>query len=83
MKKRKWKIIDLFTATLSPILDQLRPLHNFSVESQIQLQAPLAFDLQRYDGYSLVDREQLSVFVNSEEWSLGTSLTASVVSMTI
>jgi len=58
-------------ALLLPTLEELRPLHNFSIESQVRLQAPLAFELLQRDGLSIVDREHLSVFVNSEEWSLG------------
>jgi hypothetical protein len=35
------------------------------------LQAPLAFELTRRDDHSVIDHEQLSIFVNSEEWTLG------------
>ena len=57
---------------IKPVLRRLGPLHNFSVETQVQLQAPLAFpvsELEEGEG-TMLSREQLSVFVNSAEWTL-------------
>ena len=65
----------LHTGYLSPILDQISPLHNFTIESQVQFHAPLAFKPSELpDGTFGLTQEQLTVFVNSAEWSLCTSL---------
>lgn len=61
-----------------PVLEQLGPLHNFSVESQVRFESLLAFDLAPKDDHWIVDNEQLSVFVNSEEWSFGTHFWGSI-----
>jgi GPI-anchor transamidase subunit S len=55
---------------IAPVLQRLSPVHNFSVESQLQFQAPLAFEVPREDDRSFLTREQLTVFVNSAEWTV-------------
>lgn len=56
---------------IEPTLRQLSQLHNFTIESQVQYHAPLAFEPQEVaDGFR-VDAEDLKVFVNSAEWTLG------------
>lgn len=61
---------------LSPTLDSLSVLHNFTIESQVQFHAPLAFapresqELEQM-AYGLTG-EDLTVFVNSAEWTLCT-----------
>jgi phosphatidylinositol glycan class S len=57
-----------------PTLHRLSLLHNFTVESQIRYQSPLAFIPQAInttDGveYGLTPSE-LTIFVNSADWSL-------------
>jgi hypothetical protein len=59
---------------LSPILKRLSVLHNFTIESQVQFHAPLAFKPQLIqadggDAYG-VTSEDLTVFINSAEWTL-------------
>jgi hypothetical protein len=55
---------------LSPILDILHDLHNFTIESQVQFHAPLGFKpCSVNDGYGLTP-EDLTVFINSAEWTL-------------
>ena len=56
---------------IQPVMDRLSDLHNFTVESQVQYFAPLAFEPVPLgnDEYGLT-QEQLSVFVNSAEWTL-------------
>lgn len=57
------------------MLEELSVLHNFTVESQVQYHAPLAFtphpvavgDETAFE----LDQDQLKTFVNSAEWSLG------------
>jgi len=63
---------------LIPTLQSLQLLHNFTIESQVQFHAPLAFDPPRIahpndSGHGLT-HEDLTVFVNSAEWSLCTYL---------
>ena len=62
------------TDHLFPILSQLNVLHNTTVESQVQYHAPLAFEPVQLanDNTSFhgVTPEDLTVFINSAEWSL-------------
>lgn len=59
---------------IQPILDRLETLHNFTIESQVQYHGRLAFQPQVIDdtSYALTS-EDLTVFINSAEWSLCTS----------
>ncbi|KAF8190376.1 phosphatidylinositol-glycan biosynthesis class S protein-domain-containing protein [Mycena galopus ATCC 62051] len=59
---------------LSPILNALSVLHNFTIESQVQFHAPLAFSPVSLDNTYGVTSEDLTVFVNSAEWSLSSSV---------
>ncbi|KAF8552084.1 hypothetical protein OG21DRAFT_1511940 [Imleria badia] len=63
---------------LFPILSQLNILHNATVESQVQYHAPLAFEPTEFaDGntsFHGVTPEDLTVFINSAEWSLSSSV---------
>lgn len=62
-----WDIRKGIQEHIQPLLDALKSLHNFTIESQVQYYAPLEFDLTSSDGLS---HEDLTVFVNSAEWSL-------------
>ncbi|KAJ7664300.1 phosphatidylinositol-glycan biosynthesis class S protein-domain-containing protein [Mycena rosella] len=69
-----WDISGALSRHLSPILDSLSVLHNFTIESQVQFHAPLAFSTTSlHNGYGLTP-EDLTVFVNSAEWSLSSSV---------
>ncbi|KAJ7512620.1 phosphatidylinositol-glycan biosynthesis class S protein-domain-containing protein [Mycena galericulata] len=69
-----WDISGAIYRHLSPILNSLSVLHNFTIESQVQFHAPLAFSpLSLPEGYGLTP-EDLTVFVNSAEWSLSSSV---------
>ncbi|KAJ7240452.1 phosphatidylinositol-glycan biosynthesis class S protein-domain-containing protein [Mycena rebaudengoi] len=69
-----WDISGALSRHLSPILKGLSVLHNFTIESQVQFHAPLAFEpLPINNGYGLTP-EDLTVFVNSAEWSLSSSV---------
>jgi phosphatidylinositol glycan class S len=57
-------------ARIIPILGYLRTLHNFTIESQVQFHARLAFTPHQLEEMYAVSREDLSVFVNSAEWTL-------------
>lgn len=53
------------------MLHRLSTLHNFTIESQVQFFAPLAFEpIGLGDGSFGLTEEQLSVFINSAEWTL-------------
>lgn len=59
---------------IQPTLDKLSVLHNFTIESQVQLHAPLAFlpttiAHNSSQAFGLTP-EDLTVFVNSAEWTL-------------
>ena len=63
-------ILSFCTGYINPILDRLGNLHNFTVESQVQFYAPLAFSAVQTEDYYGITPADLSVFVNSAEWTL-------------
>ncbi|KAG8216867.1 phosphatidylinositol-glycan biosynthesis class S protein-domain-containing protein [Butyriboletus roseoflavus] len=70
-----WDIQPAISADhMFPILSQLNALHNITVESQVQYHAPLAFEPMHFtDGntsFHGITPEDLTVFINSAEWSL-------------
>ncbi|EUC65516.1 GPI transamidase component PIG-S [Rhizoctonia solani AG-3 Rhs1AP] len=69
-----WSIERAIEEYLQPTLDELNILHNFTIESQVQFYAPLTTEpVAVQDGYAL-DQEQLTIFVNSAEWTLSSSV---------
>jgi len=73
-----WEVHQAIHHYLRHMLDRLSTLHNFTIESQVQLHAPLAFNptaLEVNDTriYGLT-QEDLTVFVNSAEWTLSSSV---------
>ena len=60
-------------------MDELSVLHNFTIESQVQYHAPLAYEppsvntTENQMEYEL-GSDQLKTFVNSAEWSLGATI---------
>jgi phosphatidylinositol glycan class S len=58
-----------------PTLNQLENLHNFTIESQVQYYAPLAFEpSEKSDSsgkYYSLGEDELKIFINSAEWTLG------------
>ncbi|EJF59797.1 phosphatidylinositol-glycan biosynthesis class S protein [Dichomitus squalens] len=72
-----WDVQKAIQRHVSPLLNKLSVLHNFTIESQVQFHAPLAFE-PRYiqqDGGDVhgLTHEDLTVFVNSAEWTLSSS----------
>ncbi|KAG6811407.1 hypothetical protein H0H92_007601 [Tricholoma furcatifolium] len=65
-----WEISTMLHRHIQPILAQLNGLHNFTIESQVQFHAPLAFDPRATDNGLGINPEDLTVFVNSAEWTL-------------
>jgi len=57
-------------AHIQPILQRLSMLHNFTIESQVQFHAPLAFAPVQTEHAFGITPEDLTVFVNSAEWTL-------------
>ncbi|POY74888.1 hypothetical protein BMF94_2161 [Rhodotorula taiwanensis] len=69
-----WDAPALLQNSVVPLLDSLAPLHNFTVETQVQYFAPLAIEVHRADGQegTYVDEADLRAFVNNAEWNLAT-----------
>lgn len=59
-----------FLAHIYPIIRRLNTLHNFTIESQVQFHAPLAFSPVQLDNFYGITPDDLTVFVNSAEWTL-------------
>ncbi|KIL00321.1 hypothetical protein PAXRUDRAFT_29893 [Paxillus rubicundulus Ve08.2h10] len=61
-----------------PIISRLDVLHNFTVESQVQYHAPLAFEPLQFavanNTLHGLTPEDLTVFINSAEWTLSSSV---------
>ncbi|EPS98289.1 hypothetical protein FOMPIDRAFT_1126904 [Fomitopsis schrenkii] len=73
-----WDVRGALSAQLSPFLERLSVLHNFTIESQVQYHGPLAFEprglqVAEKTQYGLTP-EDLTVFVNSAEWMLSSSV---------
>ncbi|EJC97646.1 uncharacterized protein FOMMEDRAFT_115195 [Fomitiporia mediterranea MF3/22] len=70
-----WDVKTAIARQIQPVLRRLSTLHNFTIESQVQFFAPLAFEPVQLNGGSFgLTQEQLSVFVNSAEWTLSSSV---------
>ncbi|EKM57603.1 uncharacterized protein PHACADRAFT_192749 [Phanerochaete carnosa HHB-10118-sp] len=72
-----WDVREALEAYLHGTFDRLSILHNFTIESQVQYHAPLAFQprpvkVAGQDAHGLTP-EDLTVFVNSAEWTLASS----------
>ncbi|EJD39576.1 hypothetical protein AURDEDRAFT_116108 [Auricularia subglabra TFB-10046 SS5] len=73
-----WEIEQSIYQYLTPTLNQLRALHDFEIESQVQYYAPLAFQPEHVnpesaDSHYTLNREDITIFVNSAEWTLSSS----------
>ncbi|KAH8101175.1 phosphatidylinositol-glycan biosynthesis class S protein, partial [Cristinia sonorae] len=73
-----WEVEKALERFLRPTLDRFSVLHNFTLESQVQYHAPLAFKpitlengIDRIHGLT---QEDLTVFVNSAQWTLSSSV---------
>ncbi|KAG9004009.1 GPI transamidase component [Tulasnella sp. JGI-2019a] len=71
-----WDVESAVQRYLRPTLSQLGVLHNFTIESQVQFHAPLAFEpgqiTSLQEGF-VVNEDQMKIFVNSAEWTLASS----------
>ncbi|KAI0355923.1 hypothetical protein OH77DRAFT_1511316 [Trametes cingulata] len=73
-----WDVQDAIQSHMGPLLAKLSDLHNFTIESQVQFHAPLAFQPRPIqhkgqDAHGLT-QEDLTVFINSAEWTLSSSV---------
>ncbi|OAX42620.1 hypothetical protein K503DRAFT_826775 [Rhizopogon vinicolor AM-OR11-026] len=73
-----WDVQNALAEFVLPLLSKLSVLHNFTVESQVQYHAPLAFEPKRIflgeTEVSGLTQEDLTVFINSAEWTLSSSV---------
>ncbi|KAG2361157.1 hypothetical protein BDR07DRAFT_1287984, partial [Suillus spraguei] len=73
-----WDVEAALTEFIFPLISRLSILHNFTVESQVQYYAPLAFEPKRLTfgdtKVSGLTQEDLTVFINSAEWTLASSV---------
>ncbi|KAG1812389.1 phosphatidylinositol-glycan biosynthesis class S protein-domain-containing protein [Suillus variegatus] len=73
-----WDVQAALAEFIYPLMSQLSILHNFTVESQVQYHAPLAFEPRRVTlgdtEVSGLTQEDLTVFINSAEWTLASSV---------
>ncbi|KAG2342293.1 hypothetical protein BDR05DRAFT_964260 [Suillus weaverae] len=73
-----WDVQAALAEFIFPLMSRLSILHNFTVESQVQYYAPLAFEPTRLTfgdtEASGLTQEDLTVFINSAEWTLASSV---------
>ncbi|KAH9852297.1 phosphatidylinositol-glycan biosynthesis class S protein [Lenzites betulinus] len=73
-----WDVQDAIQGHVGPLLEKLSELHNFTIESQVQYHAPLAFEPRalQHEGKDMhgLTPEDLTVFINSAEWTLSSSV---------
>ncbi|KAL0564114.1 GPI transamidase component [Marasmius crinis-equi] len=67
-----WDVLNAISHHITPLTLVLSILHNFTIESQVQFYAPLAFEPQKVpeDGTHGLTPKQLTVFINSAKWTL-------------
>ncbi|XXH05332.1 hypothetical protein Hte_011757 [Hypoxylon texense] len=63
-----WDIDSAIDEYMKPILDMLGPIHNFTIDTQVQLYATPGVQSQ------VLSKEDLSSFINAAEWPLSPSI---------
>ncbi|KAI1372351.1 phosphatidylinositol-glycan biosynthesis class S protein [Hypoxylon crocopeplum] len=63
-----WDIESAIDEYMKPILDMLGPIHNFTIDTQVQLYAAPGVQSQ------VLSKEDLSSFINAAEWPLSPSI---------
>ncbi|KAI0440786.1 phosphatidylinositol-glycan biosynthesis class S protein [Xylaria telfairii] len=63
-----WDIDSAIDQYMWPVLDMLRPIHNFTIDTQVQLYAIPGVQSQ------VLTKEDLSSFINAAEWPLSPSI---------
>ncbi|GAA5825799.1 hypothetical protein JCM11251_000374 [Rhodosporidiobolus azoricus] len=72
-----WDIHSLLATHIQPLLSSVAPVHNFTIESQVQYFAPLSVELHEDVGRegTCVVEDDLRAFINSAEWNLASGHT--------
>lgn len=65
---RSWDIESAIDEYMRPILDMLNPIHNFTIDTQVQLYASPGVQSQ------VLSKHDLSSFINAAEWPLSPSI---------
>ncbi|KAH9908891.1 phosphatidylinositol-glycan biosynthesis class S protein [Xylariomycetidae sp. FL2044] len=63
-----WEIETAVDRYMRPVLDMLDPIHNFTIDTQVQLYAAPGVSSQ------VLNKEELSSFINAAEWPLSPSI---------
>lgn len=63
-----WEIDSAIEQYMKPVLDMLGPVHNFTIDTQVQLYASPGVQSQ------VLSKEDLSSFINAAEWPLSPSI---------
>ncbi|KAI1314083.1 phosphatidylinositol-glycan biosynthesis class S protein [Xylaria venustula] len=63
-----WDIDSAINEYMKPVLDMLKPIHNFTIDTQVQLYAIPGVQSQ------VLSKEDLSSFINAAEWPLSPSI---------
>ncbi|KAL1835945.1 hypothetical protein VTJ49DRAFT_5845 [Mycothermus thermophilus] len=63
-----WDIERAIAEYMKPVLDVLSPIHNFTIDTQVQLYATPGVQSQ------VLNKEDLSSFINAAEWPLSPSI---------
>ncbi|KAI0905482.1 phosphatidylinositol-glycan biosynthesis class S protein [Ustulina deusta] len=63
-----WGIDSAINQYMKPVLDMLKPIHNFTIDTQVQLYAIPGVQSQ------VLTKEDLSSFINAAEWPLSPSI---------
>ncbi|KAK4152200.1 phosphatidylinositol-glycan biosynthesis class S protein [Chaetomidium leptoderma] len=63
-----WDIDGAINEYMKPVLDVLSPIHNFTIDTQVQLYAAPGVHSQ------VLNKEDLSSFINAAEWPLSPSI---------
>lgn len=63
-----WDIESAVEEYMKPVLDVLAPIHNFTIDTQVQLYATPGVQSQ------VLNKEDLSSFINAAEWPLSPSI---------
>ncbi|KAK5637198.1 hypothetical protein RRF57_012910 [Xylaria bambusicola] len=63
-----WDIESAINQYMKPVLDMLKPIHNFTIDTQVQLYAVPGVQSQ------VLTKEDLSSFINAAEWPLSPSI---------
>lgn len=78
---KDWEVTPALEKHVLPLLQSLRDLHSFDVETQVQYYSPLLVERTPADGQSgsVIEEDQLKAFVNSADWNLASAVSTDPV----